>query len=68
MSEDAVTFPIDMHGWVILRDLGKKVVIRAADIKIKKKRVQDTDGHHVAEAEAQGGVKVRPKYYDISHF
>ena len=68
MNKHAATFPIDVHGWVILRNLGKKVTIRAADIKIKKKRVPDTDGHHVAEADAQGGVKVRSKYYDISNF
>lgn len=65
---ECATFPIDKHDWIILRQLGSKVIIRAVDIKIKKQRIADTDGHEVAEAEAEGGVKIRPKFYDIAKF
>jgi len=59
----------DNHGWFGLGHfLGRRVTIRASRIDKKKKRVKDTDGHHVDEAYAQGGVKIRPKGYDISNF
>lgn len=60
------TFPVDMHGWIILRNLGK-VRLRAVRIDLKGD-VTDTDGHRVREAIAEGGVKIRPKLYDISKF
>ncbi len=60
------TFPVDMHGWIILRNLGK-VRMRAVRIDLKGD-VTDTDGHRVREAVAEGGVKIRPKLYDISKF
>ncbi len=60
------TFPIDMHGWIILRNLGK-VRMRAVRIDLKGD-VTDTDGHRVREAIAEGGVKIRPKLYDTSKF
>jgi len=68
MSDKSATFPIDMHDWIILRDLGKKVIFRAGSIEKRKHRVTDTDGHSVDEAVAEGGVKVRSKHYDISKF
>lgn len=67
MSDKSATFPMDTYGWIILRDLGKKVVIRAVRIDIKRD-VPDTDGHRVREAVAEGGVKIRSKLLDISKF
>jgi len=66
MNENTATFPKDMYDWIILRVLGKKVIARAGSINKKNKRVADTDGHEVDEAVLEGGVKVRPKIYDIS--
>ena len=68
MTDKTATFPIDMNYWIILRTLGKKIIIRAGNIEIKKQRVTDTDGHEVCQAEAEGGVKIRPKSYDITNF
>lgn len=68
MTEKTASFPVDMHGWILVKTLGKKIIIRAGNIEIKKQRIADTDGHAVCQAEAEGGVKIRPKSYDISNF
>ncbi len=66
MSDKSATFPRDAYGWIVLRDLGKKVTIRAIRIDIKRD-VTDTDGHRVREAVAEGGVKIRSKLLDTSN-
>jgi len=67
MADKAATFPIDENHWILLRNLGKKVMIRAVRIDIKRD-VTDTDGHRVREAEAEGGVRIRGKLLDVSRF
>ena len=42
--------------------------IRACSIYKKKKRVRDDDGHEVDEATAEGGIRIKSKYYDTSNF
>ncbi len=70
-SLEKITFPvrINKHKWILLNRLGSKVFIRATSIG-KIKRVKDESDHRVDEmlAEAEGGVKVRSKLYDISKF
>lgn len=59
---------IDGEKWLILKAvLGKKVVFRAAAIK-HKGRVSEPSGHRVDQADAEGGVKCKSKYYDISNY
>lgn len=58
-------FP-DGEKWLLLDSvLGKKVILRAHEIDIKK-NVQDYDDHHGPEAHAKESVKCKSKSYDIS--
>lgn len=58
---------IDGETWVLLKKvLGKKVIIRAASIEHKGRKTEPS-GHRVDEAHAEGGVKCRSKYWDISN-
>ena len=58
-------FP-DGQVWLLLDTvLGKRVILRAHDISVKK-NVMDYDTHHCPEAHAAGSVKCRAKAWDIS--
>ena len=54
--------------WLLLNKvLGKKIIFRAVSIK-HKGRVKEPSDHRVDEAEAEGSVKCKSKYYDISNY
>lgn len=67
-ESNSITFSKDMHGWIVLRNLGKKIIMRAQSIDVRKQRITDEDDHRCFEAVAEGGVKVRSKLLDISKF
>lgn len=59
------TFP-DGQKWLDLDSvLGRRVVLRAHEINLKK-NVQDYDSHHCPEAHAKGSVKCKSKVYEIT--
>ena len=65
---NSINVPIDSYGWLVLRNLlGKKVIIRAGKFRIRG-AVTDTDGHAVQQAEAESGVKLKGKSYDLIKF
>ncbi len=57
-----IALPVDAHGWILLRGLGKKIRVRAVRIDVRGS-ITDTDGHMVREAIAEGGVKIQEKIY-----
>lgn len=60
------TFP-DGQKWLDIGSvLGKRVVLRAHEINLKKKLVLDYDKHRVPEAHAQRSVKCKSKGYEIT--
>lgn len=64
-----IWFPVNEHGWILLFEiLGKKTILRAYDIKDKGRKSDETNQHRMHEVECEGGVKVKPKLYDISKF
>lgn len=67
---EAIQVPVktysDGQKWLDLDSvLGKRVIVRAHEIDLKK-NVQDYDGHHGPEAHAKGSVKCKSKAYEIS--
>ena len=60
------TTDINGEDWILLKDLGKKILFRAESITKSKQRIPDPSGHRCDQAVAEGSVKFRPKCWDIS--
>src|SRR3989344_1704080 len=70
ISEEALRKVVREELYKVVRET-RKIDDAQAELEIvslmkRKIREADTDGHEVDEAVLEGGVKVRPKIYDIS--
>jgi len=67
-NEKTITFSINEYGWILLFQRLGKTILRAQKIKDKGRISDENSQHRMFEIEAEGGVKVRSKIYDISKF
>lgn len=63
-----ICFSVNEHGWILLFQLLGKTVLCAEKIKNKGYQSDATNQHRMCVIECEGGVKVKPKLYDISKF
>jgi len=63
-----IRIPVNKYNWVLLfQRLGPKIILRTESFK-NKGRVTGSSGHNMIEIETRGGLKARPKLWDISKF
>ncbi|MBI1973672.1 hypothetical protein HYS54_02565 [Candidatus Micrarchaeota archaeon] len=66
MREFAVpVIDVDGEPWLLLKHLDSKIVFRAYSIE-KPRRVAEPNQHRVFESVAEGGVKCKPKRWDLA--
>ncbi len=67
-----IRIPVNKYDWVLLfQRLGPKIILNAESFKTKKAkkgRVTGSGGHNMVEIEMEGGVKAKPKLWNISKF
>ena len=63
-----ICFPINENGWILLFPLLGKTILCAQRIKNKGYKSDKNNQHRICFAECEGGVKVKPKTFDISKF
>jgi hypothetical protein len=67
-NKKTISFSINEYGWILLFQKLGKTILRAEKIKNRGRVSDESSQHRMFEIEAEGGVKVRSKLYDISKF
>lgn len=63
-----ISIPIkEINGeqWLSLMNLAPKFKIRSIGMDSKPKRIQDEGKHHCFEINAEGNVRLKPKYWNL---
>ena len=58
---------MDTDGWIDMKPYTSNLIIRATNIDLKNKRVDDLGGHRKQEAKAKESIRIKAPAWNIAN-